>query len=200
MGSRTFGVQAAGFGLSFATTWQDRSCVRIKNARQLNALGYRRAALALLCQDDEVFAAMERAGTPCPGFELTSVQPLPDPPQPDAEPPLISFDNVLFDFDRSTLRPEANATLEPLLAMMEADPQMIADIEGHTDWVGTDAYNLGLSQRRAQAVVDWLVAHGISRDRLYAVGQGEAEPIAANETAGGRQLNRRTEVRRREAP
>jgi OOP family OmpA-OmpF porin len=73
---------------------------------------------------------------------------------------------------------------------------MKVDIEGHTDWVGADAYNLRLSQRRAQAVVNWLVAHGISRDRMRAVGKGEREPIATNTTAAGRQLNRRTEVRR----
>jgi outer membrane protein OmpA-like peptidoglycan-associated protein len=195
MGSRSFGLQLAGFGVSFATTWQDRQCKRIKNARQLDALGYRRAAIALLCQDDEVFDAMERAGTPCPGLELVTFEP--PPPEPPAEPPLISFDDVLFDFDRSTLRPEADAILTPALEMLQADPAMAVEIEGHTDWVGSDAYNDGLSQRRAQAVVEWLVAHGIARERISAVGRGESEPVATNATAAGRQLNRRVEVRRR---
>jgi outer membrane protein OmpA-like peptidoglycan-associated protein len=63
--------------------------------------------------------------------------------------------------------------------------------------MGSDEYNIRLSQRRAQAVVDWLVARGIARERLNAVGKGEREPIASNETAEGRQLNRRVEVRRR---
>jgi outer membrane protein OmpA-like peptidoglycan-associated protein len=197
MGSRVFGVQAAGFGISIARTWQDRTCRRIKNARQLDALGYRRAAVALLCQDDEVFTAMRRAGTPCPELELVTFDP-PPPPAPQAEPPpLISFDDVLFDFDRSTLRPEANAILAPALEMLRADPDMAVEIEGHTDWIGSDAYNDGLSQRRAQAVVEWLAARGIARERISAVGRGEGEPVASNATAAGRQLNRRVEVRRR---
>src|SRR5690606_13331894 len=105
-------------------------------------------------------------------------------PEPEPEPaPLISFDDVLFDFDRATLRPEADAILEPLLAMLQADPAMSIDIEGHTDWIGSDAYNQGLSQRRAQAVVDWLVARGVDRARISAVGRGESEPVASNETA-----------------
>lgn len=195
MGSRAFGVQAIGFGLSVATTWPDRQCRRWRNARALHTLGYRRAALALLCQEEDVARAMDRAGTPCPGPQMTSLQ-APQVDEPEA-PPLISFDDVLFDFDRSTLRPEANVILEPLLAMMQADTGMSIDIEGHTDWVGSHAYNEGLSQRRAQAVVEWLVARGIARERIGAIGRGETEPVATNETTAGRQLNRRVEIRRR---
>lgn len=195
MGSRSFGVQAVGFGLSVATTWPDRQCRRWRNARALDGLGYRRAALALLCQDEEVERAMERAGRPCPGPQMTNDQaPQVDEPEP---PPLISFDDVLFDFDRSTLRPEASVILDPLLAMMQADTSMSIDIEGHTDWVGSDAYNQGLSQRRAQAVVEWLVERGIARERIGAVGRGESRPVVTNETAAGRQLNRRVEIHRR---
>jgi outer membrane protein OmpA-like peptidoglycan-associated protein len=196
MGSRVFGFQVASFGISFATTWQDRNCRRLKNARQLFALGYPEAAVQLLCMDEEVYAAMERAGTPCPGVRFISLPP--EPPPAAEPPPLISFDDVLFDFDRSTLRPEASAILDPLLAMLQADPSMSIDIEGHTDWIGSDAYNQGLSQRRAQAVVNWLVAHGIARERISAVGRGESEPVATNHTAAGRQLNRRVEIRRRD--
>lgn len=196
MGSRTFGFQVMGFGVSFATTWQDRNCRRLKNARQLFALGYPAAAVQLLCMGQEVYEAMERAGTPCPGVRFISLPP--EPPPASEPPPLMSFDDVLFDFDRSTLRPEASAILHPLLAMLQADPSMSIDIEGHTDWIGSDAYNQGLSQRRAQAVVNWLVAHGIARGRISAVGRGESEPVAANDTAAGRQLNRRVEIRRRD--
>jgi outer membrane protein OmpA-like peptidoglycan-associated protein len=198
MGSRNFGVQAVGFGVSFAATWGDRQCRRIKNARALDALGYRSAALALLCQDRQVRRAMDRAGAPCPGGQLAQAPQSPREPQPAAAPPpLIAFDNVLFDFDRATLRAEADRVLEPLLAMMRADAAMAIDIEGHTDWMGSDAYNQRLSQRRAQAVVEWLVAHGISRERIGAVGRGESEPVASNATAAGRQRNRRVEIRRR---
>jgi outer membrane protein OmpA-like peptidoglycan-associated protein len=199
MGSRSFGVQTIGFGLSLATTWPDRQCRRIRNARALEDFGYRSAALALLCQDEEVFDAMQRAGTPCPGAQLLNF-PLPpvQAPEPEpAEPPLMRFQDVLFDFDKSNLRPEADAILAPVLEMLQRDPALSVDIEGHADWMGSDDYNIRLSQRRAQAVVEWLVARGIARERLNAVGKGEREPIASNETAEGRQLNRRVEVRRR---
>ena len=199
MGSRSFGVQGIGFGLSLATTWPDRQCRRIRNARALEDFGYRSAALALLCQDEEVFDAMQRAGTPCPGSQLLNF-PLPPQPAPEpepVEPPLMRFQDVLFDFDKSNLRPEADAILTPVLEMLQRDASLNVDIEGHADWMGSDDYNIRLSQRRAQAVVDWLVARGIARERLNAVGKGEFEPIASNETAEGRQLNRRVEVRRR---
>jgi outer membrane protein OmpA-like peptidoglycan-associated protein len=197
MGSRTFGFQAIGFGVSLATTWSDRQCRRIRNARALEDFGYRSAALALLCQDEEVFEAMQRAGTPCPGSQLLNFPQPPQQPEPETEPPLMRFQDVLFDFDRSNLRPEADAILAPVLEMLQRDPSLNVDIEGHADWMGSDEYNIRLSQRRAQAVVDWLVTRGISRERLNAVGKGEREPIATNETAEGRQLNRRVEVRRR---
>jgi outer membrane protein OmpA-like peptidoglycan-associated protein len=194
MGSRTFGVQAMDVGFSFATVWRDTQCRRVKNARQLFLLGYREAAVQLLCMDDEVRDAMRRAGTPCEGVvRLIRLEPEPEP----EPPPLISFDDVLFDFDRATIRADALPILEPLFEMLRDDPGMIIEIEGHTDWVGSDAYNQGLSQRRAQAVVDWLVSRGIARERISAAGRGEGEPIATNATAAGRQLNRRVEVRRR---
>lgn len=195
MGSRAFGAQAMGFGVSFATTWQDRNCRRVKNARELFALGYREAAVQLLCLDDDVRAAMRSAGTPCEGVlrVVTTTTPVVSPPEP---PPIVSIDDVLFDFDRSALRPEANAILQPVLDMLQADASLSIDIEGHTDWIGTDAYNQGLSERRARAVVEWFVAHGIARERISSVGRGEAEPIATNSNAAGRQLNRRVEIRR----
>lgn len=196
MRSRSLGLQAIGFGFSVATTWNDVSCRRRHNARALDALGYHDAALDLLCMDKEARHAMEQAGTPCFQRARLAQSPPPPPAEPAAEPPPIATYAVLFDFDKYNLRPEADEILAPLLATLQADPSLNVDIEGHTDWVGSDAYNFRLSQRRAQAVVNWLVAHGISRDRMRAVGKGEREPIATNETSAGRQLNRRTEVRR----
>jgi outer membrane protein OmpA-like peptidoglycan-associated protein len=196
MRSRSLGLQAIGFAFSVATTWEDVSCRRRHNARALDALGYRDAALDLLCMDKEVRRAMEQAATPCFQRARLAQSPPPPPAEPAAEPPPIATYAVLFDFDKYNLRPEADEILAPLLATLQADPSLSVDIEGHTDWVGSDAYNFRLSQRRAQAVVNWLVAHGVSRARMRAVGKGEREPIATNQTAAGRQLNRRTEVRR----
>ncbi len=196
MRSRSLGLQAIGFGFSVASTWEDVSCRRRHNARALEALGYPDAALQLLCFDREVRHAMEQAGTPCVQRARLLQSPPPPPVEPAAEPPPIASYAVLFDFDKYNLRPEADEILAPLLATLQADPSMNVDIEGHTDWVGSDAYNYRLSQRRAQAVVNWLVEHGIARTRMRAVGKGESEPIATNQTAAGRQLNRRTEVQR----
>jgi outer membrane protein OmpA-like peptidoglycan-associated protein len=197
MGSHGFGAQVATVGVAIGRTWQDENCQRIKNARQLDAMGFRRAAVALLCVDDEVRQAMRTAGTPCPGEDLVSFEPEPLPQAEPAPPPQWPRYAVLFDFDSARLRPEADSLLQEMLATLQAEPDAYVDIVGHTDWVGTDAYNLGLSQRRAQSVVDWLVEHGISRERLNTVGMGEGEPIAENTTAEGRQQNRRVEIRRR---
>jgi outer membrane protein OmpA-like peptidoglycan-associated protein len=105
----------------------------------------------------------------------------------------ISAD-VLFDFDKSELRPEGIAELEPLLQAMQADAQLSAMIVGHTDSIGTEAYNLGLSQRRAQAVANYFMDGGIAADRLKMEGRGESEPRASNKTREGRQQNRRVEI------
>lgn len=104
---------------------------------------------------------------------------------------------ILFDFDEATLRRQSEPALRQLLAALEANPSMNVDIEGHTDAVGDDAYNLVLSERRAQSVVSWLADNGIAVSRLKAVGRGETMPVAANDTADGRALNRRVEVRLR---
>jgi outer membrane protein OmpA-like peptidoglycan-associated protein len=207
MGSRTLGVQAIGLGVSVGATWRSRQCRRVKNARQLFALGYPDAAVQLLCMDREVRRAMTRAGTPCESVRVADIEPprLPPPDEesrePLPEPPVLTrVDDVLFDFDRATLRPEAGRVLNPVLAMLKADPTMRLDIEGHTDWIGSDSYNQRLSARRAAAVVAWFVSHGIARERLRASGSGEAEPVASNKTAAGRQLNRRVELRRVDLP
>jgi outer membrane protein OmpA-like peptidoglycan-associated protein len=196
MRSHSVGLQAIGFGFSIASTREDAQCRRLHNARALDELGYREAALQLLCFDKEVHRAMRQAGTPCVQSARLMQSPPPPPAEPAAEPPPIASYAVLFDFDKYNLRSGAEEILAPLLASLQADPTLNVDIEGHTDWVGSDAYNLRLSQRRAQAVVNWLIAHGIARERMRAFGRGEREPIASNETAAGRQMNRRTEVRR----
>ena len=67
-------------------------------------------------------------------------------------------------------------------------------IEGHTDWIGTDAYNQGLSERRANSVMDYLVDHGVAASRLSTTGFGESRPIASNQNREGRALNRRVEL------
>ncbi len=107
----------------------------------------------------------------------------------------IVLRNIFFDFNKATLRPESKAELENLTQLMRENPTLKIEISGHTDNVGSAAYNKTLSEQRAKAVVDYLIAAGIAADRLTSVGYGFDKPIASNATDEGRQLNRRTEFK-----
>ncbi len=102
--------------------------------------------------------------------------------------------DVLFDTDKSDLREDGIAELAPLLQAMQQDPQLMAKIVGHADSRGTDEYNLGLSERRAQAVADHLMDGGIGSDRLKMEGRGESELRDLSNTEEGHQKNRRVEI------
>lgn len=101
---------------------------------------------------------------------------------------------VFFDFDRATLRPAAQQELASVVRELQENPQLGADMIGYADAVGTEAYNLGLSRRRAEAVRNYLVSQGITATRLRVDGRGEANPVAPNDTAEGRARNRRVEI------
>lgn len=101
---------------------------------------------------------------------------------------------LLYDFDSDVVRTEAAQNLRNLAASLNKYPNTDLLIVGHTDAVGTSEYNQGLSQRRAAAAANYLAAQGVSAGRLRSVGRGETEPIATNDTEGGRQLNRRVEI------
>jgi len=105
--------------------------------------------------------------------------------------PLEQTLKLLFDFDSAELRPESLTELERVVKFMNDVPFAKATVEGHTDSVGTETYNQALSDRRAKAVFDYLSSRGVDPARLSSVGFGELKPIADNETAEGRQLNRR---------
>ncbi len=101
---------------------------------------------------------------------------------------------LLFDFDSSDIRVDAERTLLELVEVLQAYAGRPVRIEGHTDSIASDAYNQKLSEERANSIRDWLVAHGVGRGRLHTIGLGETLPVAENDTATGRQLNRRVEV------
>jgi outer membrane protein OmpA-like peptidoglycan-associated protein len=105
----------------------------------------------------------------------------------------IVLNNIFFDTGAATLRSESYAELGVLYALLINNPSLKIEISGHTDNVGSAASNLRLSEERARAVVAYLVERGIDRDRLTYKGYGFSKPIASNETASGRQMNRRTE-------
>jgi outer membrane protein OmpA-like peptidoglycan-associated protein/tetratricopeptide (TPR) repeat protein len=107
----------------------------------------------------------------------------------------IILKNIFFDFDKATLRPESTNELERLTQLLKDVPTLKIEISGHTDSKGADDYNKKLSDNRAKAVVAYLIGKGIAADRLTAVGYGEEQPIATNDTDEGRQMNRRTEFK-----
>ncbi|HET7039224.1 MAG TPA: OmpA family protein [Gemmatimonadales bacterium] len=101
---------------------------------------------------------------------------------------------VLFDVDRAELRPAAQEELVKLATILNKYDDTNILVEGHTDATGTEDYNMELSRRRASSVGTFLAAQSVAVSRMQAVGYGEVQPIASNETADGRQQNRRVEV------
>jgi outer membrane protein OmpA-like peptidoglycan-associated protein len=101
---------------------------------------------------------------------------------------------VSFDFGSAALKPAFMPTLEKVSNILQRYPNTIIHVVGHTDSVGSESYNMTLSQSRADSVVGYFASHGVANGRLVAAGRGEAEPRATNETEAGRQLNRRVEI------
>jgi OOP family OmpA-OmpF porin len=107
----------------------------------------------------------------------------------------IILDDVLFDFDKSTVKPEAAAILDRLVAFMNENKEKKASLSGHTDSIGTEAYNIKLSERRVNSVRDYVVKKGVEPSRISGQGFGESKPIADNRTKEGRAKNRRVEIK-----
>ena len=102
--------------------------------------------------------------------------------------------DAFFDFDKSVLKPEGKAKLDDLVSKVKGINLEVIIAVGHTDSIGTDAYNQKLSVRRSEAVKAYLVSKGIERNRVYTEGKGEKQPIADNKTKEGRAKNRRVEI------
>jgi len=107
---------------------------------------------------------------------------------------IVSMPDVLFDFNKYTLKPEAREKLAKISGIVLAYPDLKLDVEGHTDSIGSDDYNQKLSEERASTVRGYLVSQGLKPDNISSVGLGKANPVADNATAQGRQRNRRVEM------
>ncbi|WP_157995155.1 OmpA family protein [Peristeroidobacter soli] len=107
---------------------------------------------------------------------------------------VLTLGDVLFDTAQATLKPSADAPLDRLATALKEQPDRKVLIEGHTDNVGSDQNNMGLSERRAQSVQMGLTQRGVDRSQITAIGKGENFPIASNDSAAGRQSNRRVEL------
>ena len=108
---------------------------------------------------------------------------------------IIRLNNLFFVFDTDQLLDESIGELNQLFSTLEKNKTLKIEISGHTDSKGSDAYNVDLSKRRAEAVVNYLIKNGIEPQRLQSKGYGESIPVASNETEEGRQLNRRVEFK-----
>ncbi len=114
-------------------------------------------------------------------------------PVPISEKVTFAAD-AFFDFDKSVLKPEGRAKLDDLVSKMSGLNLEVIIAVGHTDSVGSDAYNQALSVRRSEAVKAYLVSKGVENNRVYTEGKGEKQPVADNKTADGRAKNRRVEI------
>ena len=135
-----------------------------------------------------------------PAAAPTAAPAAPAAAAPAAAAPAVAAQKVtyaadaFFDFDKSVLKPEGKAKLDDLVSKVKGINLEVIIAVGHTDSVGSDAYNQKLSVRRSEAVKAYLVSKGIEKNRVYTEGKGEKQPVADNKTAEGRAKNRRVEI------
>ena len=140
-----------------------------------------------------------KAAAPAPAAAAPAPAPAAKAPAP-APTPAVAAQKVtyaadaFFDFDKSVLKPEGRAKLDDLVSKIQGINLEVIIAVGHTDSIGSDAYNQKLSVRRAEAVKDYLTSKGVEKNRVYTEGKGEKQPVADNKTAEGRAKNRRVEI------
>ena len=145
---------------------------------------------------DGAIVAPKAAPAPAPvAAPAPKAAPAPAPaPAPAAATKVTYAADAFFDFDKSVLKKEGKAKLDDLVGKVKGINLEVIIAVGHTDSVGSDAYNQKLSVRRAEAVKSYLVSKGIEKNRVYTEGKGEKQPVADNKTAAGRAKNRRVEI------
>ena len=146
------------------------------------------------CDGALVKAAPAAAPAPAPAPAPAAAAPAAPKPAPAAASKVTYAADAFFDFDKSVLKPEGKAKLDDLASKVKGINLEVIIAVGHTDSVGTDAYNQKLSVRRAEAVKAYLVSKGIEKNRVYTEGKGEKQPVADNKTKEGRAKNRRVEI------
>jgi OOP family OmpA-OmpF porin len=158
------------------------------------------ATAARGCDGALVPVAAPAAPAPAAAPAAPAARPAPAPapaaaaPQPPAATKVTYAADAFFDFDKSVLKPEGKAKLDDLVGKIQGINLEVIIAVGHTDSVGSDAYNQKLSVRRAESVKAYLVSKGIEKNRVYTEGKGEKQPVADNKTAEGRAKNRRVEI------
>ena len=149
--------------------------------------------------DGEIKPVVVPVAPPAPPAQPPVAPPVPPKPVPPPPPAPVSEKvtfaaDAFFDFDKSTLKPEAMAKLDDLVSKTKGINLEVIIAVGHTDSVGSDEYNQKLSIRRSEAVKAYLVNKGVEPNRVYTEGKGEKQPVADNKSTDGRAKNRRTEI------
>lgn len=175
-----------------------------------NQLGKEAAELYWSCRTEKALGILAEARNLAKEAESCQAPPLPlpppspparvaaPPPPPPPPPPrlesisLKSLNN--FEFDKSDLSATAMVELDRVAEIMRNNPDLVLELQGNTDSIGTEAYNMGLGQRRAQAVFGYLKSKGIDSNRFKLVSHGENNPVATNATRTGRAKNRRVDL------
>jgi OOP family OmpA-OmpF porin len=187
-------------GAQTVDNWVNPNGITWKNGS--NELCWRDAywtpATAAVGCDGAIVAAKEEAPAP---VAAPVAQPAPAPvvapkpaPAPVAATKVTYAADAFFDFDKAVLKTEGKAKLDDLIGKVKGINLEVIIAVGHTDSVGSDAYNQKLSVRRAGAVKAYLVSKGIEKNRVYTEGKGEKQPVADNKTKEGRAKNRRVEI------
>ena len=187
--------------------WKDSAGKVVRSGTNLCwRAGYWTPAMATAeCDPDLVPKPAAAPAAPAPAAAPASAPaPAPAPaaapaaaPKPGAAPvteKITLSSDVLFDFDKAIVKPEGKTKLDDLVGKLKAVNLEVIIAIGHTDSVGSNAYNQKLSVRRANAVKAYFVSKGIPANRIYTEGKGETSPIASNKTKEGRQKNRRVEI------
>jgi OmpA-OmpF porin, OOP family len=139
-------------------------------------------------------AAPAAPAAPSPAPAPAAPAPAPRPAPASVRQAVVIQADALFDFDKSVLRPDGKKSIDDALAKLRGVDLEMVIATGHTDSIGTDAYNQRLSERRAAAVKEYLVSKGIAASKITTIGKGESQPVATNKTAEGRQKNRRVDI------
>ncbi len=223
-GGQNIGTDPVRIAGSMAREYGDRLCIHVVSLAQSPAEQSVTTALSQITPDcsvsvtaadllsekelekfvEDVFFERRTVSAPAPAEpeepveepvveEPTEPAPVPEE-KPAMEPEIIALQRVHFDFDKSFIKPEYVPVLNCAVSVLEDNPDVEVLIQGHTCSTGTEEYNQGLSERRAQSVKNYLVKHGIAPERLETIGYGESRPRHDNSTPEGRAKNRRVEL------
>ena len=186
-GSSAYWTQPAGNNVA----WKNATGLCWRAGYWSPAMATRECDADLLPKPAPIPAALVAPPPPAP--QAPAPKPPPAAPKPVAQKVTFAAD-LLFDFDKSALKPEGRNKLDDLAQKAKAIDLEVVIAIGHTDSIGSDAYNQKLSMRRAESVKAYLVSKGVPTDRIYTEGKGEKQPVASNKTREGRASNRRVEI------